>query len=268
MPEAIKPYKPRLLRPFATKPASIVRMNPIVVIPARLAATRLPNKPLADIGGRPMIVRVAERAVAARIGPVAVAADSDRILAKLNGTGATGVLTRPDHPSGSDRIFEALGKLDPDRRHDIVVNVQGDFPTLSPSAVAAVLGPLNDPDVDIATLAGEIVHEDERANPNVVKVIGSQVSPLRLRALYFTRATAPWGEGPLYHHSGICAYRRAALERFVQLPPSALEKREQLEQLRALEAGMRIDVTIIDEVPFGVDTPEDLERARKVLARD
>ena len=243
-------------------------MNPIVVIPARLAATRLPNKPLADIGGRAMIVRVAERALAAGIGPVAVAADSDRILAKLNGTGATGVLTRPDHPSGSDRIFEALGKLDPDRRHDIVVNVQGDFPTLSPHAVAAVLGPLNDPDVDISTLAGEIVHEDERANPNVVKVIGSQVSPRRLRALYFTRATAPWGDGPLYHHSGIYAYRRAALERFVQLPPSALEKREKLEQLRALEAGMRIDVTIIDEVPFGVDTPEDLERARKMLARD
>jgi 3-deoxy-manno-octulosonate cytidylyltransferase (CMP-KDO synthetase) len=241
-------------------------MNPIVVIPARLAATRLPNKPLADIGGRAMIARVAERALAAGIGPVAVAADSDTILATLDGSGATGVLTRPDHPSGSDRIFEALGKLDPNRRHDIVVNVQGDFPTLSPSAVAAVLGPLNDPEVDIATLAGEIVHEHERTNPNVVKVVGSVVSPGRLRALYFTRATAPWGEGPLYHHSGIYAYRRAALERFVQLPPSALEKREKLEQLRALEAGMRIDVTIIDEVPFGVDTPEDLERARAVLA--
>ena len=175
------------------------------------------------------------------------------------------MLTRPDHPSGSDRIFEALGRLDPDRRHDVVVNVQGDFPTLSPSAVAAVLGPLADPDVAIATLAGEIVHEHERANPNVVKVVGSPVAPGRLRALYFTRATAPWGEGPLYHHSGIYAYRRAALERFVKLPPSALEKREKLEQLRALEAGMRIDVTIIDEVPFGVDTPEDLERARAEL---
>jgi 3-deoxy-manno-octulosonate cytidylyltransferase (CMP-KDO synthetase) len=241
-------------------------MNPIVVIPARLAATRLPNKPLADIGGRPMIARVAERAIAAGIGPVAVAADSDAILATLEGSGATGVLTRPDHPSGSDRIFEALGKLDPDRRHDVVVNVQGDFPTLSPSAVAAVLEPLNDPEVDIATLAGEIVHEHERTNTNVVKVVGSPVAPGRLRALYFTRATAPWGEGPLYHHSGIYAYRRAALERFVQLPPSALEKREKLEQLRALEAGMRIDVTIIDDVPFGVDTPEDLERARSVLA--
>jgi 3-deoxy-manno-octulosonate cytidylyltransferase (CMP-KDO synthetase) len=240
-------------------------MNPIVVIPARLAATRLPNKPLADIGGRAMIACVAERAIAASIGPVAVAADSDQILAALEGSGAVGVLTRPDHPSGSDRTFEALAKLDPDGRHDIVVNVQGDFPTLSPSAVAAVLGPLNDPDVAIATLAGEIVHDDERANPNVVKVVGSPVSPGRLRALYFTRATAPWGDGPLYHHSGIYAYRRSALERFVKLPPSTLEKREKLEQLRAIEAGMRIDVTIIDDVPFGVDTPADLERARAML---
>lgn len=241
-------------------------MNPIVVIPARLAATRLPNKPLADIGGRAMIARVAERAIAASIGPVAVAADSDKILSALEGSGAAGVLTDPGHPSGSDRIFEALGKLDPERRHDVVVNVQGDFPTLSPAAVAAVLGPLADPDVAIATLAGEIVHDDERGNPNVVKVIGSLVAPRRLRALYFTRATAPWGEGPLYHHSGIYAYRRAALERFVKLPPSTLEKREKLEQLRALEAGMRIDVTIIDDVPFGVDTPADLERARRELA--
>jgi 3-deoxy-manno-octulosonate cytidylyltransferase (CMP-KDO synthetase) len=241
-------------------------MNPIVVIPARLAATRLPNKPLADIGGRAMITRVAERAIAASIGPVAVAADSEKILAALEGSGAAGVLTDPDHPSGSDRIFEALGKLDPQRRHDVVVNVQGDFPTLSPAAVAAVLGPLNDPEVDVATLAGEIVHDEERGNPNVVKVVGSPVAPGRLRALYFTRATAPSGEGPLYHHSGIYAYRRAALERFVKLPPSTLEKREKLEQLRALEAGMRIDVTIIDDVPFGVDTPADLERARRELA--
>jgi 3-deoxy-manno-octulosonate cytidylyltransferase (CMP-KDO synthetase) len=241
-------------------------MNPIVVIPARLAATRLPNKPLADIGGRAMIARVAERAIAAGIGPVAVAADSEAIAKALDGSGAEAILTRPDHPSGSDRIFEALKKLDPGRRHDIVVNVQGDFPTLSPSAVAAVLGPLADPEVAIATLAGEIVHEHERSNPNVVKVVGSPVAPGRLRALYFTRTTAPWGEGPLYHHSGIYAYRREALERFVGLPPSTLEKREKLEQLRALEAGMRIDVTVIDEVPFGVDTPEDLERARRELA--
>lgn len=240
-------------------------MNPIVVIPARLGSTRLPNKPLADIGGRPMIARVVEQALAAGLGPVVVAVDSSEISKALNGSGAKVVLTRPDHPSGSDRIFEAIGRLDPDRRHDVVVNLQGDFPTVSPAAIAAALGPLADAEVAIGTLAGEIVSDDERANENVVKVVGSPVSERRLRALYFTRATAPWGDGPLYHHSGIYAYRRAALERFVALPPSALEKRERLEQLRALEDRMRIDVTVIDEVPFGVDTPEDLARARKAF---
>ena len=241
-------------------------MSTLILIPARMASTRLPGKPLADIAGAPMIVHVARRAAEAGLGRVVVATDTHSVAQAVQSHGFEAVMTRADHESGSDRIFEALGKLDPDRRHDVVVNVQGDFPTLSPSAVAAVLEPLNDPEVDIATLAGEIVHEHERTNTNVVKVVGSPVAPGRLRALYFTRATAPWGEGPLYHHSGIYAYRRAALERFVQLPPSALEKREKLEQLRALEAGMRIDVTIIDEVPFGVDTPEDLERARAVLA--
>jgi 3-deoxy-manno-octulosonate cytidylyltransferase (CMP-KDO synthetase) len=241
-------------------------MRPLVVIPARLSATRLPNKPLADIGGRPMLARVVERALAADIGPVAVAVDAEETAAAVAGTGAAVVLTRPDHPSGSDRIFEALGRLDPDRRHDIVVNLQGDFPTVSPAAISAVLGPLADPEVAIGTLAGTIVHAAERENPNVVKVVGAPLGDRRLRALYFTRATAPWGEGPLYHHSGIYAYRRAALERFVAMPPSVLELRERLEQLRALEAGMRIDVTLIDEVPFAVDTPADLERARQVLA--
>jgi 3-deoxy-manno-octulosonate cytidylyltransferase (CMP-KDO synthetase) len=240
-------------------------VNPIVVIPARLAATRLPNKPLADINGRPMIVRVVERALAAGLGPVAVATDSKDIATALSGSGAEVVMTRPEHPSGSDRIFEAIGKLDPDRRYDVVINVQGDFPTVSPGVIGAALGPLADADVAIATLAGEIVLEHERTNSNVVKIVGSLVAPRRLRALYFTRATAPWGEGPLYHHSGIYAYRRSALERFVALPPSALETRERLEQLRALEAGMRIDVTVVDEVPFGVDTPEDLARARAEL---
>ncbi len=240
-------------------------MHPLIVIPARLAATRLPNKPLAAIGGRPMIAHVVERALAAGIGPVAVAADSAEIAAALDGSGAEVVLTRPDHPSGSDRIFEALGRLDPAGRYDVVVNVQGDFPTVSPAAIAAALGPLIDAEVAIATLAGEIERDDERVDPNVVKVVGTPVAPGRLRALYFTRATAPSGEGPLYHHSGIYAYRRAALERFVALPPSLLERREKLEQLRALEAGMRIDVTLIDEVPFGVDTPEHLERARALL---
>jgi 3-deoxy-manno-octulosonate cytidylyltransferase (CMP-KDO synthetase) len=217
------------------------------------------------IGGRPMIAHVVERARSAGIGPVAVAADSAEIAAALEGSGAEVVLTRPEHPSGSDRIHEALGWLDPARRYDVVVNVQGDFPTVSPAAIAAALGPLADSEVAIATLAGEIIEEAERVNPNVVKVVGSPVAPRRLRALYFTRATAPSGAGPLYHHSGIYAYRREALERFVALPPSPLEVRERLEQLRALEAGMRIDVTVIDEVPFGVDTPEDLERARALL---
>ncbi|MGH6923058.1 MAG: 3-deoxy-manno-octulosonate cytidylyltransferase [Propylenella sp.] len=242
-------------------------MNPVVIIPARLSSTRLPRKPLADIGGRPMIVRVVERALAADIGPVFVAVDSREIADALDGCGARAILTRPDHHSGSDRIFEALGILDPDGRHDVVVNVQGDFPTAAPAAISASLGPLSDSAVAIGTLAGEIVLDEERTNPNVVKVIGTPVAEDRLRALYFTRATAPWGEGPLYHHCGIYAYRREALQRFIALPPSALEVRERLEQLRALEAGMRIDVTVIDEVPFGVDAPADLERARALLAR-
>jgi 3-deoxy-manno-octulosonate cytidylyltransferase (CMP-KDO synthetase) len=241
-------------------------MNPIVIIPARLASTRLPRKPLADIGGRPMIARVAERALAAGIGPVAVAVDSAEIAQALEGSGARAVVTRGDHQSGSDRVFEALETLDPEGRHDVVVNVQGDFPTVAPAAIAAALAPLRDAKVAIATLAGEIVLAEERTNPNVVKVIGSPVEAGRLRALYFTRATAPWGEGPLYHHCGIYAYRRAALQRFIALPPSVLERRERLEQLRALEAGMRIDVTLIDEVPFGVDTPAELARARALFA--
>jgi len=241
------------------------KMNPLVIIPARLAATRLPNKPLADIAGRPMIAHVVDRARRAGIGPVAVAADSAEIADALLSSGAEVVLTRPDHASGSDRIFEALGRLDPTRRHDVIVNVQGDFPTISPQAIKAALAPLWDRDVAIGTLAGEISDAQERTNPNVVKVVGTPVAPGRLRALYFTRATAPTGDGPLYHHSGIYAWRREALEEFVALPPSPLEVRERLEQLRALEAGMRIDVMLIEDVPFGVDTPDDLARARAML---
>jgi len=240
-------------------------MNPVIIIPARLAATRLPNKPLADIAGRPMIAHVVERALAAGIGPVAVAVDSPAIAEALAGSEAEAVLTRADHASGSDRICEALDRLDPDGRFDVVVNLQGDFPTISPHAISAALRPLDDSEVAVGTLAGEIVEAHERTNPNVVKVVGTPVGPNRLRALYFTRATAPSGDGPLYHHSGIYAWRREALRRFVSLPPSVLELRERLEQLRALEAGMRIDVTIIDEVPFGVDTPAELERARALL---
>ncbi len=181
--------------------------------------------------------------------------------------GGEAVMTRPDHASGSDRIHEALGKLDPEGKTEIVVNLQGDFPTILPDNIKSVLGPLADPAVDIATLAAEIHTEEESTNPNVVKAVGSPIGPRRLRALYFTRATAPWGEGPRYHHIGLYAYRRAALQRFVALPPSALERQEKLEQLRALEAGMRIDVMIVDTVPRGVDTPADLETARQILAK-
>ncbi|HEX4042318.1 MAG TPA: 3-deoxy-manno-octulosonate cytidylyltransferase [Xanthobacteraceae bacterium] len=237
----------------------------LILIPARKAATRLPGKPLADIGGAPMIVHVLRRAQAAEIGPVAVATDSTEIAAIVDKAGGTAVMTRPDHASGSDRIWEALGKLDSQARAEIVVNLQGDLPTIAPDLIRAALAPLADPAVDIATLAAEIKVAEERGNPNVVKVVGTPVGPSRLRALYFTRATAPFGEGPLYHHIGLYAYRRAALARFVALPPSPLEQQEKLEQLRALEAGMRIDVSIVDTVPLGVDTPEDLERARAML---
>jgi 3-deoxy-manno-octulosonate cytidylyltransferase (CMP-KDO synthetase) len=237
----------------------------LILIPARMAAARLPGKPLADIGGMPMIVHVLRRAQEAAVGPVAIATDSAEVAAVVEKAGGRAVMTRADHASGSDRIFEALGKIDSQGSARIVVNMQGDLPTLSPSAIAAAIAPLADDAVDIATLAAEIRVAHERTNPNVVKVVGTPVAAKRLRALYFTRATAPAGEGPLYHHIGLYAYRRAALERFVALPPSALERREKLEQLRALEAGMRIDVAIVDAVPLGVDTPEDLEKARAVL---
>ena len=231
-----------------------------------MAATRLPGKPLADIAGTPMIVRVLRRAEAAAVGPVVVATDSPEIETVVHKAGGRAVMTRADHASGSDRIFEALGKIDPGGRATIVVNVQGDLPTLEPSAIAAAVALLADTAVDIATPAAEITRADERDNPGVVKVVGTPVAPRRLRALYFTRATAPHGEGPLYHHIGLYAFRRAALERFVTLAPSPLEKREKLEQLRALEAGMRIDVAIVDTAPLGVDTPEDLARARAMLS--
>lgn len=239
----------------------------LILIPARMAASRLPGKPLADVGGRPMIVEVARRAVAAGIGRVAVATDATEIAEAVRAAGFEAVMTRADHPSGSDRIFEALGLLDPDGAVELVVNVQGDLPTIAPETIRAALGPLEEPQVDIATLAAEILRDEEKTDPNVVKVVGSPLTQDRLRALYFTRATAPYGDGPLYHHIGLYAYRRAALARFVALPPSALEKREKLEQLRALEAGMRIDVAVVDAVPLGVDTPEHLERARALLAQ-
>jgi 3-deoxy-manno-octulosonate cytidylyltransferase (CMP-KDO synthetase) len=239
----------------------------LVLIPARMAATRLPGKPLLDIAGLPMIVHVLRRAEEADIGRVAVATDTPEIAAAVKAHGGEVVMTRPEHPSGSDRIYEALKTLDPDGGCEIVVNLQGDFPTISPDNIRDVLPPLTDPAVDIATLAAEIHTEEESANPNVVKAVGSPIGARRLRALYFTRASAPSGDGPRYHHIGLYAYRRAALERFVTLPPSPLEKQEKLEQLRALEAGMRIDVTIVNTVPRGVDTPADLETARQILAK-
>jgi len=241
----------------------------LILIPARMAATRLPGKPLADIAGEPMIVHVLRRAQEAELGPVVVATDCADIAAVVDKAGGRAVMTRADHASGSDRIFEALGKVDSGagakNRAELIVNLQADLPTIAAADIAAALRPLADDAVDIATLAAEIRVAAERTDPNVVKVIGTPVAPARLRALYFTRATAPAGEGPLYHHIGLYAYRRAALERFVKLPPSPLERREKLEQLRALEAGMRIDVAIVDTVPLGVDTPADLERARAML---
>ncbi|MDB5532668.1 MAG: 3-deoxy-manno-octulosonate cytidylyltransferase [Hyphomicrobiales bacterium] len=239
--------------------------SPIVLVPARMSSTRLPGKPLADIHGEPMIVHVWRRAMEAGVGPVVVAADAPEIVAAIEKAGGRAVLTRPDHPSGSDRIFEAIRLFDPAGKHDIIVNVQGDLPTIEPQAVRAALEPLADPLVDISTLAAEIRRDEEKHDSNVVKLVGTTVAPRRQRALYFTRATAPWGDGPLFHHIGLYAYRRAALERFVTLPPSPLELREKLEQLRALEAGMRIDVTIVDSVPLGVDTAEELAQARAQL---
>jgi 3-deoxy-manno-octulosonate cytidylyltransferase (CMP-KDO synthetase) len=240
-------------------------VNPVVLIPARMASSRLPGKPLADICGEPMIVHVWRRAIEADIGPVFVAADDSRVVAAVEAAGGKAVLTRPDHQSGSDRIFEALGAVDPAGAYDIVVNVQGDLPTVERATVRASLVPLGDPVVDLATLATPIKRAEEKDDPNVVKAIGTEVAPGRLRALYFTRARAPWGEGELLHHIGLYAYRRDALRVFVSTPPSPLELREKLEQLRALEAGMRIDVMVVDAAPLGVDTPDDLERAREML---
>ena len=244
------------------------------MIPARLAATRLPNKPLADIHGEPMIVHVWRRAVEADLGPVVVAVAEPELAEVIRAAGGTAVLTRPDHPSGSDRIFEALERFDGERLHDAVINVQGDLPTIEPKAVRAVLAPLSDPTagdppVDIGTIVAEIVRDEEKTQPSVVKAVVAFTrggEPPMGRALYFTRTTAPSGDGPLYHHIGLYAFRRESLARFVRLPPGVLEKRERLEQLRALENGMRIDAARVDTVPLGVDTPADLERARALLA--
>ena len=237
----------------------------LILIPARMAATRLPGKPMVDIAGEPMIVHVWRRAIAAQAGRVVVATDSEDIVAAVAAAGGEALMTRADHASGSDRIFEAVERVDPQSKAELVVNLQGDLPTLEPRLIQSCLEPLATEGVGIATLAAEIREPEERTNPNVVKVVGTPAGSRRLRALYFTRSTAPYGEGPLYHHIGIYAYRRQALARFVALKPSTLERREKLEQLRALEAGMRIDVEIVDTVPLGVDTPAELERARRLI---
>jgi 3-deoxy-manno-octulosonate cytidylyltransferase (CMP-KDO synthetase) len=240
-------------------------MNPIILIPARMASSRLPGKPLADIAGTSMILRVRQQAMAAKIGPVVVAAAENEIVEAVEKAGGRAVLTDPGLASGSDRIFAALASLDPQARHDVVVNLQGDLPALDPEAIRAVTAALAASGADIATLAAQIDNDADRRNSNVVKPVVAWNGALG-RALYFTRAPAPSGDGPLFHHIGIYAFTRSALARFVALPPSPLEQREKLEQLRALEAGMTIAVARMDGVPLSVDTPADLERARKLLS--
>lgn len=234
----------------------------LTVIPARYGATRLPGKPLREIAGLPLIVHVYERAREADLGPVLVATDDQRIADVISDVGGEYCMTRSDHQSGTDRVFEAVSKTDPDGRYDNIVNLQGDLPTLDPQLVGVCAQPLEDPETHIATLGVEIDNEEDKSNPNIVKVIGTPTNRDDvLRTLYFTRATAPYGEGPLYHHIGIYAFRRQSLERFVSLRPTPLELREKLEQLRALENGMRIDCTLVDTIPLGVDTPADLDKA-------
>jgi 3-deoxy-manno-octulosonate cytidylyltransferase (CMP-KDO synthetase) len=238
------------------------------MIPARLAATRLPNKPLADIAGAPMIVHVWRRAVSAAVGPVVVACGDREIADIIEREGGRAVMTDPDLPTGSDRIHAALGALDPERGHDAVINVQGDMPMLDPAAIAVALAALADPETDIATLAAAIADPAALADSSVNKVVAGFADPARpARALYFSKAVVPWGDGPHYEHIGLYAYRRAALDRFVRLPRGVLEQRERLEQLRALEAGMRFSVSLIDKACLGVqvDTAADLERARALM---
>ncbi len=240
--------------------------NPIVLIPARMAATRLPGKPMIAIAGEPMIVHVWRRAMEAGIGPVVVTAPDQEIIDVIEAVGGRAQLTGFQHESGSDRIAEALAAVDPERKHDAVINLQGDLPVLDPETVRAPFRLLSNPLVDLATPV-TVAAEDEGANPNVVKAVFEPIDARHGRALYFTRTPAPSGNGPLYHHIGLYAYRRAALDSFIAAPPSYLEKREKLEQLRALSLGMHVQVAVVDTVPLGVDTPEDLERARALLEK-
>ncbi|WP_208434985.1 3-deoxy-manno-octulosonate cytidylyltransferase [Bartonella phoceensis] len=240
-------------------------LEPIILIPARMGSTRLPQKVLAEISGKPMIVHVAEQAKKAAIGRTLVATDHNDVAKAVTAYGHECIMTSDHHQSGSDRIHEALMRIDPKQRYNAILNVQGDLPTIMPHEIISALRPLENSFTDIATLGAKITEESEKIDPNVVKIIGTPLSQNRLRALYFTRATAPYGDGLFFHHIGIYAYRREALEKFVALKPSPLEQREKLEQLRALEHNMRIDVEIIDTIPLSVDTQRDLERVRKIL---
>ncbi|MEP3247702.1 MAG: 3-deoxy-manno-octulosonate cytidylyltransferase [Sneathiella sp.] len=243
-------------------------LTPLVVIPARMASTRLPGKPLADIDGKSMIVQVYERAMEADVGPVIVACGEEEIAEAVRAAGGVAILTRPDHPSGSDRVFEAANLFDPDNQYDTIINLQGDLPALDPAAVQASLRALENSGADIATLVAEITDPAELEDEAAVKAVVSLEKGQKAgRALWFSRLKTPWGEGAYYHHIGIYAYRRAALARFIELKPSPLEMREKLEQLRALESGMQIDAALVDSVPLGVDTPEDLSRMREIFAR-
>jgi 3-deoxy-manno-octulosonate cytidylyltransferase (CMP-KDO synthetase) len=242
-------------------------MSAIIVIPARMASTRLPGKPLADIAGQSMIVRVWRTAVKAGMARVIVAAAEQEIADAIMRAGGEAVLTDASLPSGSDRVHQAIRRYDPDRRYDAIINLQGDLPALDPQALGAVAQTLHESGAAIATLAAPITNPEDAENPAVVKAIVAWNSAGgRGRALYFTRVRAPYGDGPLLHHVGIYAFTREALDRFIALPVSPLERREKLEQLRALEAGMHIEVGRIDEVPLSVDTPDDLIRARRILS--
>ena len=240
--------------------------NPIILIPARMNSTRLPNKPLADINGVPMIVRVWQIAVDANIGRVIVASGDTEISKAIQNEGGEAILTDPALPSGSDRIFAALEKADPSKKHDIIINLQGDLPLLERSTITAAYNLMDNDQVDIGTVAAKIISSEEKLSPSIVKaIVAFNNDGITGRALYFTRAPAPTGDGPMYHHIGLYTYKRHALERFVKLPISPLEQQEKLEQLRALENGMRIDIALVDTVPFGVDTPEDLEKAKLLI---
>lgn len=247
---------------------TVTDLNPVILIPARLAATRLPNKPLADIHGQPMIVHVMQRALESGLGRVIVACSEQAVHDAVTSAGGEAVMTEPDLPSGSDRILAALQQVDPQGQHRAVINVQGDLPTLDPALIGLAARLLHNPDVHIGTLGATITREEEISNPNVVKAVAEidfTAGEKQGRALYFSRTTAPWGDGLLLHHIGLYAYQRDALERFVSSPPSVLERREKLEQLRALALGMRIEIALADTVPLGVDTPADLDRARALL---